>query len=304
MRYSIKEIEKLTGIKAHTIRMWEKRYGLIVPSRTDTNIRYYNEDQLKEFLNVSLLLSKGYKISAVSKLGKEEILTKTKGLSEHNLGQMSSDECVEEINKLIVSMLDLDKFKFEKVFNTSLLRRGFKETLLNVVCPFMDKLDLLWQTTDLTTAHQNFILSLLRQKTIVALDAIDDNKLNGKKYLFFLPKYEYADNCLLMAKFIIKEKGCQTLFVGSNMNALSLKRIIKQYDPAVLVSYSHNPKAVNQLISIFSENLGLLRNKNMIVCGDKNLNSPLNKFGNVMLFKNIREIEASFGKNTRQNVAV
>jgi len=291
MKYSIKEIEKLTGIKAHTIRIWEKRYDLIIPHRTSTNIRYYSDEQLKEFLNISLLLTKGYRISEIAKLNKEEIVEASKVVYDEDEDKLSQLHSQDDINGLVVAMLELSKTKFEKVFTTSLIKRGFKDTLLNVVCPFMDKLKKLWQTNDITKGHQNFMLGLLKQKLQIALDNFIDNGFESEKYLFFLPKYEYTENGILMAKFIIKDRHKHSLYLGNNINESSLQPISESYKPDVYVTYLNSTKAANELKRILTKNSELFDKKRLIILGDQALISPLEKLADIKRFSNIRELE-------------
>lgn len=276
MKYSIKELEKITGIKAHTIRIWEKRYNLVTPYRTDTNIRYYDDEQLKDFLNITLLLSKGYKISEISRLSKDEIYEATKQVyddSEHlNKVQV---HYMDDINHLIVSMLDLDIIKFEKVFSQLVLRRGFENTIVQVICSFLEKLDVLWQTSEISISHQNFIIHLIRQKLYVALDGFIECHLKGKRALLFLPKNSSNDVFLLMADYILKRKGHQTIFIGSESGSLSLKAIVNTFKPDFFVSYSSGIKAAEELKSILGSIHDLLLEKPVFVIGDKELNSVL-----------------------------
>jgi DNA-binding transcriptional MerR regulator len=137
--YSIKDLERLSGVKAHTIRIWEKRYKIIEPNRTNTNIRQYNDDDLKKILNISILKSNGYKISEIASLSNTE-------LSDHVLSLASNAKHYEtQINNLILSMIELDDKKFDKILTNSTVRLGFEDTIVYIIYPFLEKIGILWQ---------------------------------------------------------------------------------------------------------------------------------------------------------------
>ncbi|HYG20395.1 MAG TPA: MerR family transcriptional regulator, partial [Ohtaekwangia sp.] len=165
-KYSIKELEQLSGIKAHTIRIWEKRHKLVKPSRTPTNIRFYSDADLKKIINVSLLNSQGMKISRIATLTPEEINQKVLALSE-----TTSDAAI-HMDQMVVTMIDLDEASFERVLSNLILRYGFEKSITDIVFPFLEKIGVLWQTQNITPAHEHFISNLIRQKIIVAIDSL------------------------------------------------------------------------------------------------------------------------------------
>ena len=162
--YSIKDLEKLSGIKAHTLRMWEHRYKIIEPQRTETNIRYYLDEDLKFILNVALLNKNGIKISKISKMSKEEIAQKVAAISEINF------EYGTQLDALTISMIEMDEFKFDRIISTNIQQLGFERTMLEIIYPFLDKLSLLWLTGSINPVQENFMSYLIRQKLIVAID--------------------------------------------------------------------------------------------------------------------------------------
>ena len=171
--YSIKDIEHLSGIKAHTLRIWEKRYNIIVPKRTQTNIRYYDDEDLKRLLNVSVLNRYGYKISSIANLHEKEIRNEILAITS-KYGDLSA-----QIENLIVAMVDFDKAYFDKIFNKSIMSRGLEETMLKVIYPFFEKIGILWQTGNINPAQEHFISNLIRQKLIVAIDDLPEYQANN-----------------------------------------------------------------------------------------------------------------------------
>ena len=169
-QYSIKELEKLSGIKAHTIRIWEKRYSLLTPLRTDTNIRYYGDEELKKLINVTSLLSLGLKISKISEMSNDEINQK--------LGELISDikfsDSVSEVitNQLIASAINYDEYAFEKAFSSAILRHGLVDTYINIVYPLLEKVGMLWLKSDLMPAQEHFLSNMIHQKIQSAIDNV------------------------------------------------------------------------------------------------------------------------------------
>ena len=216
--YSIKDLENFTGIKAHTIRIWEKRYNVVEPKRTCTNIRYYNDDDLKKLLNISILNKNGFKISFLVNLNNQEINEKIINLTQanHSGGNL--------IENLVIAMIDFNKEKFEKLFNSSVLNMGFENTILNIMYPFFERIGVLWQTGSIHPAHEHFVSNLIRQKIIVAIDAIVENhNENQGNFLLFLPENEFHELGLLFYYYIIKKNGHKVLYLGENVpfNCLS-----------------------------------------------------------------------------------
>jgi MerR family transcriptional regulator, light-induced transcriptional regulator len=218
--YTIKDLENFTGIKAHTIRIWEKRYSLIDPKRTSTNIRYYNDEDLKRLLNVSILNRSGVKISSIVNFSDETISERILNLS-HSKGDIEA-----QVEGLILAMIDLDESKFEKIFNTAVINMGFEEAILKLMYPFFEKIGILWQIGAINAAQEHFISNLLRQKLIVAIDGIS-NSLNGnaKSFLLFLPEGEHHELGLIYYHYIIRKHRHKVYYLGETLPMEGLKEI-------------------------------------------------------------------------------
>ncbi len=156
--YSIKDLEKLSGIKAHTLRVWEQRYDIIHPHRTKTNIRYYLDDDLKFILNIALLNKNGIKISKIAQMSREEIAEKVAAISEINF------EYGTQLDALTISMIEMDEYKFDRIIRTNIQQLGFERTMLEIIYPFLDKLSVLWLTGSINPVQENFMSYLIRQK--------------------------------------------------------------------------------------------------------------------------------------------
>jgi len=210
--YSIRDLEKLSGIKAHTIRIWEKRYNLVSPMRTNTNIRYYCDNDLKKLLNISILNRSGYKISKIADLGSDEIKEKVVFLINDTGDRYS------QIESLVLSMIELDEKKFEKVLNTNILKLGFEKTILDIIHPFLERIGILWQTGKINPAQEHFISNLVRQKIIVSIENIlPEENSNPKKFLLFLPEGELHELGLLFYNYLLKKKGHRAIYLGQSV---------------------------------------------------------------------------------------
>ena len=219
-KYSIKDLEKLTGIKAHTIRIWEKRYNIVCPLRTTTNIRYYTDGDLKRLLNVSILNRNGFKISNIVRLTTEEIRNSVIEASAFSLSFES------QIETLVIAMLDLDENKFEKSISNSILKLGFEDTVSNIIYPFLEKIGILWQIGTINPAHEHFITNLIRQKLIIAIDTENPSLIpNNKTFVLFLPEGELHELSLLFYSFLIKKRGHRIIYLGQSLPFEDLKQI-------------------------------------------------------------------------------
>lgn len=221
MAYSIKDLEHLSGIKAHTLRIWEQRYDILRPKRTDTNIRYYDDQDLKLILNISLLNENGYKISKIAEMTPQEMHKEVISLTDSNY------KYPDQIQALTLSMIDLDEDRFEKVIHTNILHNGFERTMLNVVFPFLNRIGFLWQTGSINPAQEHFITFLIRQKLIVAIDGVvKTNHPNAKKFLLYLPEGELHETSLLFSNYIIRSRKHKVSYLGQS---LPLEDVISAY---------------------------------------------------------------------------
>lgn len=248
-KYSIKDLEHLTGIKAHTIRIWEQRHQIIEPSRTETNIRYYQEADLKHLLNISVLVNSGVKISKIAKLSREEIQEAVIDESQYK-GDLEA-----QLNTLKIAMLEYDTDLFEKVLNSSIKRKGAQETFTLLVGSFIQQVGILWQTNAISIGHEHFASNLIKQKLYCAIDSLGNDGLEGaKKYLLYLPDQELHELGLLYLNFYLKSKGNQVIYFGQSVPAEYLLGIIRQKKIDALVSiFTTNPHS--DLIDVYFDRL-------------------------------------------------
>lgn len=229
--YSIKDLEKLSGVKAHTIRIWEKRYGLINPERTDTNIRTYSDEELKKLLNVSMLNNHGLKISKIAKLNTADVNLALSKIAETDTRHET------QIDSLVVAMVDLDRRKFEKILADCNLKMGFEDTCIRVLYPFLQKVGLMWQTDSINPAQEHFISNLIRQKLFVAIDELYDPDLEGKpKAVLYLPEGEMHELGLLFYRYLMERRGYNTIYLGQSVPFKDLVYTVKAHKAEFVVT--------------------------------------------------------------------
>ncbi|MGK7393159.1 MAG: MerR family transcriptional regulator [Candidatus Cyclobacteriaceae bacterium M3_2C_046] len=227
--YSIKDLEHLSGIKAHTLRIWEQRYNFIKPKRTNTNIRFYDDRDLKLVLNISLLKNNGFKISKIAKMSEDEMNREVLKITEKKLSY------AEQIHALTLCMVEMDENRFEKIMATSILQLGFERTMISIIFPFFHRIGVLWQTGSINPAHEHFISSLVRQKLLVAIDGqFVTSTEESKKFMLFLPEGEMHEISLLFASYLIKARKNKVIYLGQNLPFQDLHNIYELHHPNYL----------------------------------------------------------------------
>ena len=220
--FTIKDLENISGIKAHTIRIWEKRYNLLEPKRTDTNIRYYSHQNLQKLLNVVLLTKNNFKISKIAKMSEEEILLQSREIA------FASGVNDDAINAFKLSMLQFDKVLFNSTYNKLLKTKSFREIFKEVFIPFLNHIGLLWQTDTLIPAHEHFISNLISQKIHLSTENLENgSKQNKKKYILYLPENEIHELGLLYLNYELVLRGSQTIYLGQNLPLDNLSYFFK-----------------------------------------------------------------------------
>jgi len=287
-RYSIKDLEQITGVKAHTIRVWERRYGIIQPKRTQTNIRFYSDDDLKRLLNISMLNASGIKISHLAKLESIDLEAKVIELTRSNKLEDAS------ISKLILATVNFDEDLFESILSRSLLEKGMEETISQVLFPFFQQVGVLWQVGSINPAQEHFISNLIRQKLFAAIDSVSgSSNEDAKRIIFFLREGEFHEISILFYNYIAKRNGMRTLYLGQDLPFKDLDRVIEDYHAHALVtSFINSEKGdgVNDYLNRLDVNFAPMK---IFVTGlqlrQKNISIPsgLTVFSSVSQFKEL-----------------
>ncbi|WP_394758672.1 B12-binding domain-containing protein [Flavobacterium sp.] len=231
--FSIKDLENLSGIKAHTIRIWEKRYAVLEPMRTDTNIRLYDIYNLQKLLNITLLHDYGYKISRISKLSPDKIPV----LVQEIVSEKSAKS--HAINAFKMAMMNFDQTLFINTYNNLLSEKSFRDVFYEVFIPLMNEIGLLWQSNTITIAHEHFISHLIKQKLISNTEKIQvlEPTKTDKIFVLYLPYNEIHELGLMYLNYEFISNGYKTIYLGESVPIDSLKDIQKYFDKITFVSY-------------------------------------------------------------------
>jgi DNA-binding transcriptional MerR regulator len=229
--FTIKDLENLTGIKAHTIRIWEQRYSFLKPKRTNTNIRFYSNEELKKILNISLLNKYGYKISHIDRMTEPEINEKIIGLNN----SLAQQERI--INDLIQRMVDMDTESFEASITDYIRNKGIEKAINQIIFPFLERIGVLWMTGHINPAQEHLVSNIIRQKIIVGIDSVGSHLVVDKTVLCFLPEGEFHELGLLYIHYLLKSRGVKVLYVGSNIPMDDVQYVIREKKPDYL--YTH-----------------------------------------------------------------
>lgn len=223
--FTIKDLENLSGIKAHTIRIWEQRYNFLKPQRTDTNIRYYSNEELKTILNVALLNKYGHKLCHIDRMQPEEICAKVLTLGEA--------EAVQEriVNELVRTMVEIETDKFEAILGKYIRENGMENAMLKIVFPFLEKIGILWQTGHIMPAQEHFVSNIIRQKIIVAIDSVPTPLPAAKSVILFLPEKEHHELGLLFLYYLLKSRGIKVTYLGANVPMGDAENVVKMLKP-------------------------------------------------------------------------
>lgn len=242
VRFSIKDLERITGIKAHTIRIWEQRYNIITPQRMSNNIRFYSNEDLKRILNVSILNNNGLKISKIADLTSDQLNIEVKKIVDSNASENN------QIEGLIMSMIELDEDRFQEIISKNVSKQGLIKTIEETIYPFFEKIGILWQTGAINPAQEHFISNLIRQKIIVSIDSVsikpDPNK---DTFLLFLPESELHEISLLVYTYLLKTKGYKVIYLGQSVPYEDLRAVVHSIKPQKIVAAFTNPFAEGML---------------------------------------------------------
>lgn len=229
--FTIKDLENLSGIKAHTIRIWEQRYSFLKPDRTDTNIRVYSNDELKKLLNVALLNKFGFKISHIDKMDEGELWDKILSLNQQDALQERI------VNILIQCMIDLDMEAFEDELDNFITAKGIEKTISQIIFPFLEKIGILWLTNHINPGQEHLVTNIIRQKLIVGIENVRNTVKIDKTVLLFLPETEYHELSLLFMNYMLKSKGVSTIYLGSSIPLRDVEYLVKLKKPDYI--YTH-----------------------------------------------------------------
>jgi len=283
-RFSIKDLENLSGVKAHTIRVWEQRYGFLKPRRSDTNIRYYTNDELKKMLNAALLTRYGFKISQISKMSDAELQEKVLELHQHEALQ---DRLV---NELITRMIEMDVEGMEEILDHYILNKGIQKTMQAIIFPFLERIGILWSTDRIHPVHEHLVSCLIRQKIIAGIESLVHRPISQQAALLFLPEDEYHELGLLYLYYLLKQRGLQIYYLGGSVPLNNIEYIVKQKNiPLLFTHLTAIPPGFN--LSFYVHQLSIhLKNSEIYISGPVVEQIPHKSFPNIHLLHSQEEL--------------
>ncbi|WP_417865772.1 MerR family transcriptional regulator [Xanthomarina gelatinilytica] len=232
--YTMAQIVALTGVKAHTLRKWETRYNFLEPERTDTNIRYYSDKQLKKLMNIGILTRNGYRISKIDKMSDEEI-------HKHIATTLIESSEEDDISALIISALEMDEVTFDSILKEQIVKRGLLQTTTQIIYPFLNQIGVLWGINKVMPAQEHFVSILIKKKMFAAIDALPYPKEDAPVILMFLTENEHHEIGLLLAYYMARDLGWKVYYLGQNVPTENIQQVIDIVKPNAMLSMFITP---------------------------------------------------------------
>ncbi len=232
--YTMAQIVALTGVKAHTLRKWETRYNFLEPERTDTNIRYYSDKQLKKLMNIGILTRNGYRISKIDKMSDEEI-------HKHIATTLIESSEEDDISALIISALEMDEVTFDSILKEQIVKRGLSQTTTQIIYPFLNQIGVLWGINKVMPAQEHFVSNLIKKKMFAAIDALPYPKEDAPVIMMFLTENEHHEIGLLLAYYMARDLGWKVYYLGQNVPTENIQQVIDIVKPNAMLSMFITP---------------------------------------------------------------
>ncbi len=257
-QYQIRELAHLTGVKAHTIRVWEQRYHLLEPQRTATNIRFYRDEDLRNLLNIALLSEHGYRISRIALMTPDQ-----RAREVETVASLPHNEQSHLLQQLVLATINLDDGMFEAALDTSILADGLETTMLRIVYPFLERIGVLWQTGSVNPAQEHLISNVIRQKVVAAIDGLGScrTSVTGERYVLYLPEGELHELALLFMHYLLRVRGHRVIYLGQNLptnDLVAVSELVKpDYIVAVLTVVPERDNLVQYVASLAQQHPGI-----------------------------------------------
>jgi len=285
-RYTISDLEKLTGIQAGTIRIWERRYHIIKPHRTDTNRRWYDDDDLRRILNISLLYRKGIKISNIARLSGREIDEKVALLTNE------ATDNITYIDSLIVAMTELRENGINDVLMRSIVNTGFEETITGVVFPFLRRVGFMWQTGSIDIGGEHFVTNIIRRRLITAIDSLPPpEKPDRKKVIMYLPEGELHEMGLLFYTYVVRKAGHETMYLGQATPVNALIDVVERWHPDILITGALTGLSFTKPEDYLGKLNTVFREKKILVSGVLVQAAREKKYSNIHAVTSVEELK-------------
>jgi MerR family transcriptional regulator, light-induced transcriptional regulator len=287
--FSISQLSRYSGIKPHTIRIWEQRYNALKPNRSEGNTRYYSNTQLRRLLNIVSLMSAEHKASELSRMPDKKLYDLINEVIQKSIDRFERTEYF--ISQLLSAGMSYDEVHFEKIFSGCLVRYGLKDTYTKVVYPMLERIGLLWSCDSIPPANEHFMSNILKQKFFTAIDSLPPAKTSEDKWLLFLQEDEFHEIGLLIANYLIRLSGRQVIYLGGNVPFHSLVKAIKDTRPAyVLFFVVHRdlPENIDEYLNSLSN---YFSGKKIFVSGDASMMNKVKPGKKTKWLKCVQELE-------------
>lgn len=287
--FSISQLARYSGIKAHTIRIWEQRYNALKPNRSEGNTRYYDSTQLRRLLNIVSLSGSGYRVSELCEMPDKKLFELVNRTTSERIDTAAKSEYY--ISQLIAAGMSYDETHFEKIYSSCYVRYGMKEAYTLVIYPMLVRVGLMWAGDAIPPANEHFISNLVRQKLFTAIDSLPPAGKGAEKWVLFLRENEFHEIGLLFTSYLLRLSGRQVLYLGADLPLESLQNLIKQIKPDYLLFFLvHNevPGEVNQYTTDLRK---IFPGKRIFVAADESLLTQLNIQGRIQGLRSVEELE-------------
>lgn len=295
-RYTLNELEKLTGILAATIRVWERRYKIIQPKRTDTNRRWYDDEDLKKLINISILNQNGIKISRIARYSVSDLEEQVELLSK------DADVSDNQIKSLIFAMLTFNGHSVNEILLKSIINIGFEETFLNLVFPFLKRIGIMWHTGTANIGAEHFITNVLRGILITAIDSIPSGTdPHRKRAVLFLPDNELHELGLLFYSYLIRKSGHDVLYLGQTTPVSALIEACEKWHADILVTGTLSELSVSEPENYLQDLSTTFNTQKILVSGSLAFRPDLDKLKNVYPIKSASDLKHHFHQTGLRN---
>lgn len=287
-QFSISQLAQFSGVKAHTIRIWEQRYQALQPNRSEGNTRYYDADQLRRILNIVSLTQSGYKISELGPMPDHELFSL---VAEHEKKHAGDDLHEFFISQLISAGMNFDEEHFEKMFSHCLLRYGMRDAYVFVIYPLLQRTGVMWASNSIPPAREHFMSNILRQKFFTAIDALPPADEEKESWMLFLPENEFHEIGLLFANYLLRSSGKKVIYLGSNVPQESLLEAVEEIQPSrLLLFFVHYdfPEKRQKYIEVLEKSCP---SQELFISGNEKLMSRISLGENTRWLRKVSDLE-------------
>ena len=295
--FSISQLSQFSGIKPHTIRIWEQRYSAFKPNRSEGNTRYYSGNQLRRLLNIVTLLDNGHKISLLCSMSDEVLYSKVSNLTASEF----SDSTNYFVSQLIAAGINYDTNYFELIFSDCVSKLGIKNAYIKVIYPMMERIGLLWATDSLPNGHEHFISNMIRQKLLAFLNSLDAPDPSSESWVLFLPENEFHEIGLIYAQLVIRLLGKKVIYLGSNLSIDSVIPVIDQIKPEYLLLFLVHYDLPEQIQKSLDKLASSFNGTKIYLAGNQKLIEQINLNVNTEYLQSVESLTAILKSSTKLN---